>query len=750
MIELYVILTLLGIGYVFNQNKQVKMNQARQINKHELPNRNMQPIVQGTERMLANKMFKPYLRDIEFAKLNANKTPSSTHTQRVVGKGISTPQSLYKSPLSGRMTDMTHNNMMPFGNVRQNIDTRANTGSIMEHMNGSQEFYKQKQEREPLFELTDGYGNVNGNSVSIPTQMEYFEKPRTMNNYFPIDRVTVGPGLNKGFSAKPTGGFQQIDARDYAMPKSTNELRAANKPKETFEGRVVDGQKGSVPGKIGQIAKNRVETFFENTEDMLLKTTGAYLKDAQRPKEDVKITNRIETTREYSGVAFQKSGDQGRPLVQDPLKTQLQPYDVANATIPVKANSTKDDYGKASIMVYANERDVTTTRTHQGGLTSIVKAIIAPLEDVVRVAKKEYLVDHPRTFGELQPQAPSKLAVRDPNDVARTTIKETLIHDADRLNLKGPTKITVIDHNQVARTTIKETLIHDADKLNLKGPTKLTIYDPNDVARTTMKETMIHDATGYSTLKPPTYAPAMYQDQDAKATIRQTVDPIDTTRNMRSVLKQTVYDPNDVARTTIKETTLDNDNVGIVERTDRKIGAYLDEYHDVKTTQKEILSNIEYSGNPAKAATDGYQVANMDARPTQKEILSDKEHFGMAATQSAKGVMSYDDMYNAVLNDLREPTLEGRAPTSQGAKVALSGDDITVDVRKVPIDEPAERAFTNVDRVIQPTTNVDLVDASERTRDRQKYDIDDRLDVSILNQLEENPFALNLASDGED
>ena len=41
----------------------------------------------------------------------------------------------------------------------------------------------------------------------------------------------------------------------------------------------------------------------------------------------------------------------------------------------------------------------------------------------------------------------------------------------------------------MARTTIKETTIHNSREGNVKGPEKLTVYDPIDVAKTTIKET---------------------------------------------------------------------------------------------------------------------------------------------------------------------------------------------------------------------------------------------------------------------
>ena len=49
----------------------------------------------------------------------------------------------------------------------------------------------------------------------------------------------------------------------------------------------------------------------------------------------------------------------------------------------------------------------------------------------------------------------------------------------------------VHDANDILRTTIKETNIHDTRTGNVNGPNKITVYDPNDIMRTTIKETNI-------------------------------------------------------------------------------------------------------------------------------------------------------------------------------------------------------------------------------------------------------------------
>ena len=48
------------------------------------------------------------------------------------------------------------------------------------------------------------------------------------------------------------------------MPKTVDETRVKTKPKMSYFGRVVSGQKISKPTKIGTVYKNKPDTFFIN------------------------------------------------------------------------------------------------------------------------------------------------------------------------------------------------------------------------------------------------------------------------------------------------------------------------------------------------------------------------------------------------------------------------------------------------------------------------------------------------------
>ena len=91
---------------------------------------------------------------------------------------------------------------------------------------------------------------------------------------------------------------------------------------------------------------------------------------------------------------------------------------------------------------------------------------------------------------------PNRQTVYDPNDAARTTIKETTIDNKHTGQAAGPVKLTVYDANDVARTTIKETTIDKSTAARYPIITrnlKMTKYD--DEAKRTLRETWMSGIT---------------------------------------------------------------------------------------------------------------------------------------------------------------------------------------------------------------------------------------------------------------
>lgn len=680
MIPLYVFLTLASIGYVFSKGATVPQAGRMHTNKNEVPSMNSiyessyLDRVKAAEARAATKTFQRSLQP------NSN-VVGATYRQ---DKSSRESSKVVKSNLAGieiPSSEFTHNNQTPFfgSKVRQNTDPFANA-PVMERFTGEFDnaVWKKKKEMEPLFKPNSEVNYINGVPVRSDNISERYEVGHIRNNERPFEQIHVGPGLDSGYSADPTGGFQQFD-RDFIMPKNVDSLRVLTNQKETFEGRVVEGAGIGQRGQQSRVDKNRADTYFENSTDRYFTTTGAEVKQAQRPEYEVKATNRVDTSQEYVGDAYGASKAQKiDPLVRDTTRQQLNEFGFRNADLDKIGKGDNFDFGKQTFDLPPNERDVTANRTYEGNIGTSTKAMTAPLEDIFKDTRKEYIVQHPRQFGSLNPQFPDKITVKDPNDVARTTIKETNIHDTSTGRLRGPNKSVVYDPSEIAKRTIRETNKAVDVALNVSG--------------------------------------SEYRGQ--------------------------AYDPDSKAKTTHKETLIDEKRNGSIQSLERRNAGYEVNDATAPTTQKEFTSDRDYIGSATYTnASDGYKVASTYLPTTQKQHVSDNDHYGGAGSVEYKRPMSKDDIRNARMNELREGTLEGRVPTSQGVKVAASSDAVNVKVRRIESDNMNQRTTYNMDKVhnaMLPT------EAFRFTKERNMSDLDqvDRLDINTIAPLKSNPYAM--------
>jgi len=106
--------------------------------------------------------------------------------------------------------------------------------------------------------------------------------------------------------------------------------------------------------------------------------------------------------------------------------------------------------------------------------------------------------------------------------------------------------------------------------------------------------------------------------------------------NARMPSKQTVYDPTDIARTTIKEQNIDNDYTG--QLTGEKHGIAYDPNDIARTTIKEqnIHNNAPYINmNPQQPRSLRIYDPEDIARTTLKEVTIDNEHVGFLGNQQS-------------------------------------------------------------------------------------------------------------------
>jgi hypothetical protein len=478
--------------------------------------------------------------------------------------------------------DFKHGNMQPF--LKKGITQNMEQFGLNKNMGYSTDVNIKKQaiKASDFFEPVINFNNPIDNAKFLKERVNL---TNIQNNISPIKSVNVGPGLNLGYTTEGAGGFQQASTLNYVKPKSKEELRPGSdqrssiytlpmKPKNDIQKR----------GVVAPLNKNRTETTFEYSPDNWFKGQSVLKKDTERPIENVKDTSkRIDSHKDYYG----------------PVKFQEE------------FQSKNDDYGKNTIIIYDNERNLTQKETPVANFSSVIKAMVAPITDAIKITMKEYLIDNPRLNGNAAPQLPEKATLYDPvTHIMKTTVKETTIHEGNNGNLKGADE-TYSALYDTAKTTVKETTIHEGNNGNLSGNdgTYSALYDN---AKTTVKETTIHEGNnGNLSGNDGTYS-ALYDN--AKTTVKETTIHEGNNGNL-SGNDGTYSSLYDNAKTTVKETTIHEGNNGNLSGYDETYSAL---YDNAKTTVKETTIHEGNNGN-LSGYDETYSALYDTAKTTVKE-----------------------------------------------------------------------------------------------------------------------------------
>ena len=326
------------------------------------------------------------------------------------------------------------------------INSIANSSSIVNRMTGRGRDNFKKTEVVPFFKPHKNSGGfIRGAPNTNEFEKDRLSRSNTRKGELPFEQIKVGSGLGENYGNKPTGGFHQFEIQELIKPKNIDQLRAKNNQKLTYKGMIIKGKSINNKRKnIGVVQKLRPETYYLNGEERYLKTTGAYLKDSKRLNFDPKYTNRTES-RHFMGNA--KTSTNKHKIKTDVKKTTKNLYKKDGIRNLHSKNTWSSgdkisDYGKHTFVAYANERDVTQKRTYKSNFNTVVKAIISPLLDKFKQTRKENTEGNYRPDGNIGVSIPKKLTVHDSNDIAKTTIKETTIHNdhEGNISVQGPKK----------------------------------------------------------------------------------------------------------------------------------------------------------------------------------------------------------------------------------------------------------------------------------------------------------------------
>ena len=378
------------------------------------------------------------------------------------------------SSLSGQSIqacDFRHNNMVPFfgGRVKQNVRPNVNN-SILDTFTGSGATQIKKQEVETMFNTgKTPFGNPFGLESSSDFIESRINAPRSRNGEKPFEPVKVGAGVGERGGLLGKGGFQQLEINEIMRPRTTDDLRTADNPKLTYTTPMVPGKHfvGGAMDNPGEVRKYRPDRFYiDETNERVIAGPATIFKETSRPVQVLPETTRATTSTENFGVAAGQDTYQSyvAGAYKTPMSQQFGGAGFRNADMrsytTKNTDSPEADYGRSGYENRPNERATTSKRNMGLNLSPAdTGQVTTRYTDSARPTRRAEMEagTGSQEFGHAYGTV-GAVTVWDPNDVARTTVKETTIN----LNWFGPSD-------------------------SGSAPNKLKVYDPNDIARPTQK-----------------------------------------------------------------------------------------------------------------------------------------------------------------------------------------------------------------------------------------------------------------------
>lgn len=309
-----------------------------------------------------------------------------------------------------------HNNEQPFfGSTLKGSDGNKHYDAILDVKTGDGTYYKKKEEIAPLFqpmqEMSFAYG--------MPSQTNYLQdRQKTIaslkQNGISLNQPqTVARGLGLGATTEGHGGYNSsLFKRDLYMDKTVDELRPTSKPKSTEF--MLYGHEGGAKhyntkindqSVIGQMNKNRPETYYENTPSRYMVAKSIYTAPTMHGIMHDKHTTRETQLAEYTGIAnanelkanhsFETYGQ-----TMDSKRQQLGEYPLGIVSAGGMGGATEADYNRNGLYFETNNRSFREGNDdiYFGGVGGAMGAVVAPLMDTLRPTRKENYIGTSRPF----------------------------------------------------------------------------------------------------------------------------------------------------------------------------------------------------------------------------------------------------------------------------------------------------------------------------------------------------------------
>jgi hypothetical protein len=477
--EIAIPLLALGGMYVVSNQKSKNQNNLQKpqenytnmgSNLNYLPNLNVQPKnypVSKTSELIntTQKYSSPNTATDKY--FNQNLYENRVRNGEPVSNN---PQEIYS--LSGNYLDsqqFKHNNMVPFygGKIKGNTYHQNTNETVLDNMIGTGSQVIKKVEQAPLFKPQD---NMNW-TYGVPNQSDFYQSRQMpsskSNNVKPFESVLVGPGLDKGYGTQGTGGYNSgMEARDKWLPYTVDQMRVVTNPKLEYELTNLEGPAQSViknVGLQGRVEKQRPDTFFINTQDRWLTTTGATKGETLRTIQESGVIRRNNIMTDYKGPAGTTDikASYAEENFEPTRRHVLPSKDINHSSAIGRAPHTDKNDHMNSFTNYENHRStVNQPDSFRSGFGGAIGAVVAPIMDIFRPTRKEETVQNIRVYGEAGRSAVFNGYVMNPNDTTQTTIKETTIY-APNFNINNQKESLYVNNYTEPGLTQRDTTSTD-------------------------------------------------------------------------------------------------------------------------------------------------------------------------------------------------------------------------------------------------------------------------------------------------
>ena len=450
---------------------------------------------------------------------------------------------------------------------------------------------------------------------------------------------------------------------------------------------------------IGTVCKKKPEGAFKLGKEHFGHAISQTTKKEKRPNMHAKFTNKQIQKSYYGGLKNSVNKNMLKAKIEESTKNTYSPQSPINNAM-LTSVSKSSDYGKESMTAPSNERDTTQKESIITNVINMVKSITSPILDKFKKTKKEETEVNTKE-GFVSIAGPKKSTIYDPNDIARTTIKETTIDNFHNGHVKGPQKLKEYNAEDIARTTIKETTIKNEREGNIKGIEKLKEYNTEDIAKTTLKETTVKN------------------DREGN---------MGTSGRFE---KHNGYTYEDLPKITIRNTNKHVDcNVNVKPNNQEKMTLFPDQ--PVRVTTKETTVKHEILGQPTKESNDGYKVANFRAPSTRKQATSNNQYQGNPNSKDRKQT-SKTSSENFITNNIKEKVLKGRNPTQNNVKKFLQCDKTIKENLNVSLKRDDQKAIkpSNIEGP-KKIYSAELSRKNPRKFNKTSGIVNERLSTSII------------------